>query len=173
MTAAREGRDGAPAPADLTRLRLLHSKESMSQPTLARQLTLSGLVATGVCSKIGVAINSIPFTMQRTVPEIGPNVLLAFALAAVPAERRSTVLPGMIVDLERSELDAIVPAGERRLGAPEWCVGNTIKLFATSELGWHQKHRTAKPGPNTGYSDRCQGEADKSVAHRETQSERQ
>jgi glutathione synthase/RimK-type ligase-like ATP-grasp enzyme len=45
----------------------------------------------------------------------GKRSLLELALAAVPAERRSTVLPGMIVDLERSELDAIVPAGERRV----------------------------------------------------------
>lgn len=54
-------------------------------PTLSRALTLTGLVATGVCSMIGVAINTIPFTLQRSVPGIGPNVLAAFVLAAVPA----------------------------------------------------------------------------------------
>ena len=58
---------------------------AMTQPTLARRLTLTGLVATGVCSMIGVAINTIPFTMQRTIPGLGPNVLLAFILAAIPA----------------------------------------------------------------------------------------
>lgn len=59
----------------------------MTQPTatLARRLSLTGLVATGVCSMIGVAINTIPFTMQRSVPGIGPNVLLAFVIAAIPA----------------------------------------------------------------------------------------
>ena len=58
---------------------------SPAQPTLARKLTLVGLVATGVCSMIGVAINTIPFTLQRSVPGIGPNVLAAFVIAAIPA----------------------------------------------------------------------------------------
>ena len=58
---------------------------SKSQPTLARNLTLVGLVATGVCSMIGAAINTIPFTLQRSVPGIGPNVLAVFVIAAVPA----------------------------------------------------------------------------------------
>ncbi|HTG54541.1 MAG TPA: APC family permease, partial [Gemmatimonadaceae bacterium] len=58
---------------------------TMTHPTLARRLTLTGLVATGVCSMIGVAINTIPFSMQRTIPGLGPNVLLAFILAAIPA----------------------------------------------------------------------------------------
>ena len=57
----------------------------MTHPTLARRLTLTGLVATGVCSMIGVAINTIPFSMQRTIPGLGPNVLLAFIIAAIPA----------------------------------------------------------------------------------------
>jgi APA family basic amino acid/polyamine antiporter len=34
---------------------------------------------------IGAAINIIPFTLQRTVPGIGPYVLPAYLLAAVPA----------------------------------------------------------------------------------------
>ncbi len=45
----------------------------------------------------------------------GKRSLLELALAALPAERRSTVLAGMIGDLEKSELDAIVPAGRRRV----------------------------------------------------------
>lgn len=60
----------------------------MSRPPavrLDRRLTLVGLVATGVCSMIGAAINTIPFTLQRSVPGIGPNVLLVFVIAAVPA----------------------------------------------------------------------------------------
>lgn len=57
----------------------------MAQPTLARSLTLVGLVATGVCSMIGAAINIIPFTLQRSVPGIGPNVLAVFMVAAGPA----------------------------------------------------------------------------------------
>ncbi len=57
----------------------------MAQPTLSRSLTLVGLVATGVCSMIGAAINTIPFTLQRSVPGIGPNVLAVFGVAAVPA----------------------------------------------------------------------------------------
>lgn len=46
---------------------------------------LLGLVATGICSMIGAAINVIPFMIQRNVPGIGPYVLPAFVFAAVPA----------------------------------------------------------------------------------------
>lgn len=46
---------------------------------------LVGLAATGICSMLGAAINVIPFMIQRHVPGIGPWVLTAFALAAVPA----------------------------------------------------------------------------------------
>jgi APA family basic amino acid/polyamine antiporter len=46
---------------------------------------LLGLVATGVCSMIGAAINIIPFMLQRSVPGIGPWVLLTYVIAAVPA----------------------------------------------------------------------------------------
>jgi APA family basic amino acid/polyamine antiporter len=46
---------------------------------------LLGLVATGVCSMVGAGINVIPFMIQRHVPGIGPNVLPAFAFAALPA----------------------------------------------------------------------------------------
>ena len=45
----------------------------------------------------------------------GKRSLLELALDALPAARRSTVLPGMIGELDRVELDAIVPAGERRM----------------------------------------------------------
>lgn len=59
---------------------------SASPPTgLARDLGLLGLVATGVCSMVGVAINIIPFMLQRSVPGIGPYVLPAYVLASVPA----------------------------------------------------------------------------------------
>jgi len=52
---------------------------------LARDMGLMGLVATGVCSMVGAGINVIPFMIQRHVPNIGPHVLLAFTIAAVPA----------------------------------------------------------------------------------------
>jgi glutathione synthase/RimK-type ligase-like ATP-grasp enzyme len=45
----------------------------------------------------------------------GKHSLLELALAATPTERRSTVLPGMLGDLDRAALDAIVPAGQRRV----------------------------------------------------------
>ncbi len=45
----------------------------------------------------------------------GKRSLLALALAALPAEQRSSVLPGMMADLDKAALDAIVPAGERRV----------------------------------------------------------
>jgi len=53
--------------------------------TLAREMGLLGLVATGVCSMVGAGINVIPIMVQRNVPGIGPNVIVAFALAMVPA----------------------------------------------------------------------------------------
>jgi APA family basic amino acid/polyamine antiporter len=52
---------------------------------LAREMGLMGLVATGICSMIGAAINVIPFMIQRSVPGIGPHVMLAYAFAALPA----------------------------------------------------------------------------------------
>ena len=45
----------------------------------------------------------------------GQRSLLALALDTVPAARRSTVLPGLFADLDKAALDAIVPAGERRV----------------------------------------------------------
>ncbi len=57
----------------------------MSGPHLAREMSLSGLTATGVCSMVGAGINVIPFMIQRNVPGIGPFVLAAFAFAALPA----------------------------------------------------------------------------------------
>ncbi|HJU41455.1 MAG TPA: APC family permease [Vicinamibacterales bacterium] len=55
------------------------------QPRLAREMSLAGLTATGVCSMVGAGINVIPFMIQRNVPGIGPFVLEAFAFAALPA----------------------------------------------------------------------------------------
>jgi amino acid transporter len=46
---------------------------------------LMGLIATGVCSMVGAGINVIPFMIQRHVPGIGPHVVVAFAVAAIPA----------------------------------------------------------------------------------------
>ncbi len=52
---------------------------------LTRRLGLAGLAATGICSMLGAAINVMPFTLARSVPGIGPHVLGAYLLAAVPA----------------------------------------------------------------------------------------
>lgn len=52
---------------------------------LTRQLGLLGLAATGICSMLGAAINVVPIMLQRSVPGIGPYVLPAFVLGAVPA----------------------------------------------------------------------------------------
>ena len=54
-------------------------------PTLARELGILGLTATGICSMLGAAINVIPIMVQRNVPGIGPYVLYAYLLGAVPA----------------------------------------------------------------------------------------
>jgi APA family basic amino acid/polyamine antiporter len=52
---------------------------------LERRLGLLGLAATGICSMLGAAINIVPFMLHRSVPGIGPYVLPAYLLAAVPA----------------------------------------------------------------------------------------
>ncbi|GHB39494.1 APC family permease [Mongoliitalea lutea] len=57
----------------------------MNQQSLQRQLGLTGLVATGVCSMLGASINVVPFMIQKHVPGIGAWVLPAFLFAAIPA----------------------------------------------------------------------------------------
>ncbi|MFN5581052.1 APC family permease [Gemmatimonas sp.] len=56
-----------------------------SRPALRRELGLLGLAAAGIGSMVGAGINIVPFALQRTVPGIGPWVLTAYAIAAVPA----------------------------------------------------------------------------------------
>lgn len=57
-----------------------------SAPTgLTRQMGLLALSATGICSMLGAAINIIPFTLQRSIPEVGPHVLQIYFFAAIPA----------------------------------------------------------------------------------------
>jgi glutathione synthase/RimK-type ligase-like ATP-grasp enzyme len=55
---------------------------------------------------------------SKTRPAIvgdGVHSLLELALAAMPAEMRSTVLSAMTGDLDRAKLDSIPPSGERHL----------------------------------------------------------
>ena len=52
---------------------------------LVRELGLLGLAATGICSMLGAGINVVPFMLQRNVPGIGPWVLPAFLVGAIPA----------------------------------------------------------------------------------------
>ena len=59
--------------------------ERSSRATLAREMGVLGLTATGVCAMVGAGINIIPFMIQRNVPGIGPYVLPAFLFAALPA----------------------------------------------------------------------------------------
>jgi basic amino acid/polyamine antiporter, APA family len=59
--------------------------EPVGRATLARELGVLGLTATGVCAMVGAGINIIPFMIQRNVPGIGPYVLPAFLFAALPA----------------------------------------------------------------------------------------
>ncbi len=56
-----------------------------NEASLTRQLSLTGLTATGICSMIGASIYVVPFMIQRNVPGIGPYVLPAFLFAAIPA----------------------------------------------------------------------------------------
>ncbi|MFM8535435.1 MAG: APC family permease [Acidimicrobiia bacterium] len=59
--------------------------EPSGRATLAREMGVLGLTATGVCAMVGAGINIIPFMIQRNVPGIGPYVLPAFLFAALPA----------------------------------------------------------------------------------------
>ena len=59
--------------------------EPGGRTTLAREMGVLGLTATGVCAMVGAGINIIPFMIQRNVPGIGPYVLPAFLFAALPA----------------------------------------------------------------------------------------
>ena len=52
---------------------------------LSRQMGLFAVIATGVSSMLGASINVVPFMIHRSVPNIGPYVLWAFAFAAIPA----------------------------------------------------------------------------------------
>jgi glutathione synthase/RimK-type ligase-like ATP-grasp enzyme len=45
----------------------------------------------------------------------GQHSLLELALAATPVARRSTVLAGMMADLDKADLDFVLPAGQRRV----------------------------------------------------------
>lgn len=60
-----------------------------NQPTnkanLSRKLGLLSLAATGICSMLGASVYVVPIMIQRNVPGIGPYVLPAFLLAAIPA----------------------------------------------------------------------------------------
>ncbi|MFM7090091.1 MAG: amino acid permease, partial [Bacteroidota bacterium] len=52
---------------------------------LVRHLNLLTLTATGICSMVGASIYVVPVMIQKNVPGIGPDVLPAFLIAAVPA----------------------------------------------------------------------------------------
>jgi glutathione synthase/RimK-type ligase-like ATP-grasp enzyme len=66
-----------------------------------------------------ILIDETPAVVYRkdrpSVMGDGERSLLELALAATPPARRSTVLPGLLADFARVELDAIVPHGQRRL----------------------------------------------------------
>ena len=62
------------------------STPPVSRPTgLRRELGVVALASTGICSMVGAGINIVPFALQRTVPGVGGWVLVAYALAAIPA----------------------------------------------------------------------------------------
>ena len=52
---------------------------------LRRELGLTGLAATGICSMLGASVYVVPFMIQRNVPGIDHWVLPAFLFAAAPA----------------------------------------------------------------------------------------
>ncbi len=61
------------------------SNTSDTKTNLSRKLGLVSLAATGICSMLGASVYIVPIMIQRNVPGIGPYVLPAFLLAAIPA----------------------------------------------------------------------------------------
>lgn len=66
-----------------------------------------------------VLIDDAPVVVyEKSRPAIvgdGKHSLLELALATLSIERRSSVLPGMLAEMDKAELDAIPPAGQRRV----------------------------------------------------------
>lgn len=66
-----------------------------------------------------VLIDEVPAVVygkhRHAVEGDGKHSLLELALAATSAERRSTMLAGMMAELDKAELDAILPPGQRRV----------------------------------------------------------
>lgn len=56
-----------------------------ARPALMRQMGLLAVIATGVSAMVGASINVVPVMIHRNVPEIGPHVITAFLVAAIPA----------------------------------------------------------------------------------------
>ena len=69
---------------------------------LARNLGLAGLTATGICAMLGAAVNIVPIMLQRNVPGIGPHVLSAYALGAVPALLAAVAYAGLASAMPRA-----------------------------------------------------------------------
>ncbi len=59
--------------------------QQKNKTNLSRKLGLLSLAATGICSMLGASVYVVPIMIQRNVPGIGPYVLPAFLLAAIPA----------------------------------------------------------------------------------------
>ena len=76
-----------------------------------RSIGLVGLTATGIASMVGAGIYVVPFMIQRHVPGIGPGVLLAYVLAAVPAKvfdlspLKGSLAPGADADFTLVDLN--------------------------------------------------------------------
>jgi len=68
-----------------TRAPLSPNEIPSNQVHLRREISLLGLVATGIAAMVGVGVNILPFMVQRSQPGIGRWVPLAYLVAAVPA----------------------------------------------------------------------------------------
>lgn len=66
-----------------------------------------------------VLLDEVPLVVysknRASVLGDGKRSLLELALATVSAEQRSAVLPGLLADVDKARLDAIVPEGTRRV----------------------------------------------------------
>lgn len=69
---------------------------------LRREISLTGLVATGVAAMVGVGVNILPFMVQRYQPGIGPWVPVAYVLAALPAALAALCYAALISAMPRA-----------------------------------------------------------------------
>ncbi len=66
-----------------------------------------------------IVLDAVPLVVYaKNRPSVvgdGKQTLLELAIAMTPAARRSVMLPGLLRDLDKAELDTVLPAGQRQV----------------------------------------------------------